>query len=120
MKKITQPSVIESAGNKIKIIEEFVGNVNTNTPDVSIARMNSPEGWMEPGQTPDFNEYTLILKGSLKVETRDETLIIRENQAVITQAGEWVRYSTPEKGGAEYLSVCLQAFSPDTVHRDEE
>ncbi len=120
MKKISKPTIIEAAGNKPKLIEEFIGNVNSQNSDISIARMKSPEGWVEPGQTPEFTEYTVVLKGLLKVESKKETITLTENQTIITQAGEWVRYSTPEKGGAEYISVCTQAFSPETVHRDEE
>ena len=115
---IAAPSVVEAAGNKPKRIEEFVGRVNTETPDLSIARMRSPSGWIEPGQTPDFDEVTLVLRGSLRVETRAETLDVAAGQAVLAPRGEWVRYSTPGAEGADYVSVCLPAFSPDTVHRD--
>ena len=113
---IEKPTVIEAAGNKPKRIEEFVGRVNTGTGGVSVARMVSPAGWVEPGQTPEFDEYTVVLKGALRVETRESVLEVRAGQATITRAGEWVRYGTPE--GAEYLAVCLPAFSPETVHRD--
>jgi quercetin dioxygenase-like cupin family protein len=116
---IEAPSVIESAGNKPKIIEEYVGRVNTGGGEVSVARMRSPAGWEEPGQTPEFDEYTVVLRGLLRVETRDGVLEVRAGQAVVTRGGEWVRYSTPEEGGAEYVAVCLPAFSPATVHRDE-
>lgn len=115
---VSSPSVIEAAGNKPKRIEEFVGRVNTETPAVSVARMKSPQGWVEPGQTPEFDEYTLVLDGTLRVESKDATLDVGAGQAVITHAGEWVRYSTPDEG-AEYVAVCLPAFSSDTVHRDE-
>lgn len=115
---IKAPKVIESAGNKPKIIEEYVGRVNTGGEGVSVARMRSPGGWEEPGQTPEFDEYTVVLRGLLRVRTRDETIDVREGQAVVTRRGEWVQYSTPEEGGAEYVAVCLPAFSPDTVHRD--
>ena len=115
--KIAQPSVITAAGKKPKRIEEFVGRVNSQTPEVSIARMTSPAGWIEPGQRPEFDEYTLVLKGKLLVKTQNEVLEIHGNEAVIIRAGDWVQYSTPK--GAEYISVCLPAFSPDTVHRDE-
>ena len=115
---IKAPKVIESAGNKPKVIEEYVGRVNTGGADVSVARMKSPVGWEEPGQTPEFDEYTLVLRGLLRVKTKDETLDVRAGQAVITRRGEWVQYSTPEEEGAEYVAVCLPAFSPDTVHRD--
>jgi mannose-6-phosphate isomerase-like protein (cupin superfamily) len=125
---IAGPTVIKAAGNKPKLIQEFVGRVNT--PDAvkqgepSIARMKSPGGWVEPGQRPEFDEYTLVLEGLLRVESRDaggalQHLDVRAGEAVITPAGEWVRYSTPGEGGAQYIAVCLPAFSPDTVHRDE-
>ncbi len=116
---ISSPSVIEAAGNKPKIIEEFVGRVNSQTEGVSIARMKSPSGWLEPGQTPEFDEYTLVLAGSLRVETRDGVIDVAAGQAIITHRGEWVRYSSPAEQGAEYVAVCLPAFSPETVHRDE-
>ena len=115
---IPSPTVIEAAGNKPKLIEEFVGRVNSGTSGLSIARMSSPEGWVEPGQTPEFDEYTLVLKGMLRVESAEGTTEVRAGQAIITPAGHWVRYSTPEAGGAEYLAVCLPGFSPETVHRD--
>ena len=115
---VTAPSVIQAAGNKPKIIEEFVGRVNTRTSSTSIARMQSPGGWVEPGQTPEFDEFTVVLKGMLRVKTRTETLDVRSGQAIIVKAGEWIQYSSPEDGGAEYIAVCLPAFSPDTVHRD--
>ncbi len=118
-KKIDSPSIIEAAGNKPKIIEEYFGGVNSNTTEVSMARMTSPGGWIEPGQTPEFNEYTVVLKGHLQVETRDQTLTISAGEAVLVEAGEWVRYSTPDETGAEYMAVCLPAFSPDNVHRDD-
>lgn len=116
--RISCPAVIEAAGNKPKKIEEFVGRVNSATEAVSIARMTSPEGWLEPGQTPEFDEYTVVLRGSLVVESRSGTLTIAAGEAFITRAGEWVRYSTPHPGGAEYMAICLPAFSPSTVHRD--
>ena len=118
-KKIHHPTIIEAAGNKPKIIEEFFGHVNSQTSEVSIARMTSPGGWIEPGQTPEFNEYTMVLKGNLQVETRDQTLLISAGEAILVEAGEWVRYSTPDETGAEYVAVCLPAFSPDNVHRDD-
>jgi mannose-6-phosphate isomerase-like protein (cupin superfamily) len=117
-KKIPAPTVIEAAGNKPKIIEEFAGRVNTGADTVSIARMQSPSGWEEPGQTPDFDEYTIVLKGMLRVEHKEGAMEIAAGQAVLTRAGEWVRYSTPGPEGAEYMAICLPAFSPDTVHRD--
>lgn len=115
---INEPSVISASGNKPKEIQEYVGRVNSSTTDTSIARMISPQGWIEPGQTPEFDEYTLVLKGTLKVETKKEIFIVSEGQAIIVNKGEWVRYSTPEIGGAEYIAVCLPAFSVEKVHRD--
>ena len=117
--RIEKPTVVQAAGNKPKRIEEFVGLVNSGTREMSLARMTSPEGWVEPGQTPEFDEYTLVLRGSLRVETRQGVLDVEAGQAVIAPRGEWVRYSTPGRGGAEYVAVCVPAFSPDTVHRDE-
>ena len=114
---IAAPKVIAPAGNKPKRIEEYVGRVASGTDGVSVARMQSPPGWVEPGQTPAFDEYTLVLAGTLRVETKDGVLEVRAGQAVIAPRGEWVRYSTPD--GAEYVAVCAPAFSPDTVHRDE-
>ncbi len=116
---IEQPSVIEATGNKPKRIEEFIGRVNSKTDGISLARMKSPGGWVEPGQTPEFNEFTLVLKGALKVESHTGALEVKAGQAVITHSGEWVRYSTPGPEGAEYIAVCLPAFSMDTVHRDQ-
>lgn len=115
---IPNPIVIEAAGNKPKLIEEFFGRVNSRTDAVSIARMRSPGGWVEPGQTPEFDEYTVVLRGELQVETKTGTLTVRAGQAVLTPKGGWVRYSTPHADGAEYVAVCLPAFSPATVHRD--
>ena len=117
---IEKPSIIEAAGNKPKKIEEFVGRVNSDDSNISIARMTSPDGWVEPGQRPEFKELTVVLEGTLVVEYEGGTLKINSGQAVITQPGEWVRYSTPDEGGAKYIAVCLPAFSPDTVNRDEE
>ncbi|SRR5581483_4015754 len=114
---IAHPKIIEAAGNKPKRIEEFVGRVNSSTPAVSVARMKSPPGWVEPGQTPEFDEYTVVLNGMLRVASRDGSVDVRAGEAVIAHKGEWVQYSTPE--GAEYVAVCLPAFSPETVHRDE-
>jgi ethanolamine utilization protein EutQ (cupin superfamily) len=114
---VPRPSVIEAAGNKPKKIEEFVGRVNSGTDAVSVARMKSPPGWVEPGQRPEFDEYTVVLEGMLRVEHENGTLDVRAGEAVITRRGEWVRYSTPDDG-AEYVAVCLPAFSPDTVNRD--
>lgn len=115
---INAPTIIEAAGNKPKRIEEYVGRVNSKTDSLSLARMKSPGGWVEPGQTPEFAEYTLVLKGMLRVNTKTGVHELREGQALITQPGEWVQYSTPEPDGAEYVAVCLPAFSPTTVHRD--
>ncbi len=115
---IRQPSVIEAAGNKPKRIEEYVGRVTSGHAGVSVARMVSPEGWVEPGQRPAFEEITVVLRGTLRVESELGALQVRAGQAVVAHPGEWVRYSTPEPGGAEYMAVCLPAFSPDTVHRD--
>lgn len=117
---IDKPTIVQAAGNKPKRIEEFVGRVNTGTAGASVARMTSPRGWVEPGQTPEFDEYTLVLRGTLRVETRQGALDVRAGQAVAVPRGEWVRYSTPDEGGAEYVAVCVPAFSPGTVHRDEE
>ena len=116
---IESPSVVEAAGNKPKIIEEYVGRVNTGSAELSVARMRSPGGWEEPGQRPEFDEYTIVLRGVLRVKTETGTLDVRAGQAVVTRRGEWVQYSTPEDEGAEYVAVCLPAFSPGTVHRDE-
>jgi len=116
---INNPTIIEAAGNKPKIIEEFIGRVNSKTDDVSIARMKSPAGWVEPGQTPEFNEYTVVLGGTLRVTTKAETVDVHAGEAIIAPKGEWVQYSSPEAEGAEYIAVCLPAFSPDIVHRDE-
>ena len=118
-KLILFPSIITAAGNKPKVIEEYIGRVNSNTDRLSIARMKSPEGWIEPGQTPEFDEWTLVLKGTLRVTTARTAVDVGEGQAILAEKGEWVRYSTPFAGGAEYVSVCMPAFSPDMVHRDE-
>ncbi|MBL8014400.1 MAG: cupin [Candidatus Omnitrophica bacterium] len=116
---ISQPTQIQAAGNKPKIIHEFIGRINSKTTDLSIARMQSPSGWVEPGQAPEFDEYTVVLKGLLRVKSTEETLDVMAGQAVIAQAGQWVQYSTPGPEGAEYIAVCLPAFSPQTVHRDQ-
>ncbi|NNF15310.1 MAG: cupin domain-containing protein [Gammaproteobacteria bacterium] len=118
-KLIESPSVIESAGNKPKRIEEYVGRVNTGHASISVAKMSSPGGWKEPGQRPEFEEVTLVIRGMLKVEFDGGEIDVGAGECVVTQPGEWVRYSTPEAGGAEYVAVCLPAFSPDTVHRDK-
>ena len=117
-KLIAQPTIIQAAGNKPKKIEEFIGRVNSQSDEISIARMTSPAGWLEPGQTPEFNEYTVVLRGTLRVETRDASFDVTAGQAVIVSRGQWVRYSTPGDDGAEYIAVCVPAFSPGTVHRD--
>ena len=116
---IQKPTRITPAGNKPKLIDEVVGRVNSKTDTISIAHMRSPSGWVEPGQTPQFDEYTYVLKGSLQVNHKGGVIEVRAGQAVITRKGEWVQYSTPSPDGAEYIAVCLPAFSPDTVHRDE-
>jgi mannose-6-phosphate isomerase-like protein (cupin superfamily) len=115
---IQKPTRIEAAGTKPKIIDELVGRVNSQTSALSVAHMRSPEGWEEPGQTPEFDEYTVVLRGTLRVQHKDGQIDVAAGQAVITHRGEWVRYSTPFEGGAEYIAVCLPAFSPATVHRD--
>jgi len=116
---IEQPAVIAAAGNKPKRIEEYTGRVNSGHESISIARMVSPEGWEEPGQRPEFEEITVVLKGMIRVEHEGGSLDVRAGQAVVSVPGEWVRYSSPEPGGAEYIAVCLPAFSPAIVHRDE-
>lgn len=116
---INSPSIIKAAGNKGKIIKEFFGHVNSKTSEVSIAHMKSPEGWVEPGQTSGFNEYTIVLKGKLRITTKNEEIEVSEGQGIMTSKNEWVRYSSPFEGGAEYIAVCLPAFSPEIVHRDD-
>ena len=116
---IQKATVVQAAGNKPKLIEEFVGRVNSGTAAVSVARMRSPGGWVEPGQTPEFDEYTVVLRGALRVTTKSGTIEVRAGEAVIAPRGEWVQYSTPGDEGAEYVAVCLPAFSPQIVHRDE-
>jgi mannose-6-phosphate isomerase-like protein (cupin superfamily) len=117
---ISQPTRIAAAGNKPKLIDEYVGRVNSKTSAASVAHMRSPQGWVEPGQTPEFDEFTIVLKGTVRVEHAGGTLDVSAGQAVIAQAGEWVRYSTPGEGGAEYIAVCLPAFSMEGVHRDRD
>lgn len=117
---VDRPTIIAAAGNKPKTIEEYIGHVNSKTAALSVAKMTSPSGWVEPGQTPEFDEYTVVLRGMLQVETKSGTLEVRPGQAIITHRGEWVRYSTPGSEGAEYIAICLPAFSPGTVHRDPE
>lgn len=116
---ISQPTRITPAGNKPKLIDEYIGRVNSKTSAASVAHMRSPSGWAEPGQTPEFDEFTVVLKGALHVEHENGSIDVAAGQAVITYAGEWVRYSTPGEDGAEYIAVCLPAFSMETVHRDE-
>jgi mannose-6-phosphate isomerase-like protein (cupin superfamily) len=117
---IDRPTVIQAAGNKPKQIEEFAGRVNSGHAAVSVARMVSPEGWAEPGQRPEFEEITLVLRGLLRVEHERGALDVRAGQAIVTHPGEWVRYSSPEPGGAEYVAVCTPAFTPQSVHRDAD
>ena len=116
---IPQPTRITAAGNKPKLIDEYIGRVNSNDSAVSVAHMRSPQGWVEPGQAPEFDEFTVVLKGLLHVKSKNGELDVRAGQAVVTHAGEWVQYSTPDADGAEYIAVCLPAFSMGTVHRDE-
>jgi ethanolamine utilization protein EutQ len=116
---IPKPTRITPAGNKPKLIDEYIGRVNSSTAATSVAHMRSPAGWQEPGQTPDFDEFTIVLNGVVRVEYSGGSLDVHAGQAVVAHRGEWVRYSTPEAEGAEYIAVCLPAFSMDTVHRDE-
>ena len=116
---ISNPTIIESAGNKPKIIEEYFGRVNSKTENVSIAKMTSPQGWVEPGQRPQFDEYTVVLKGILQVKTEKEIIDVKAGSGILTKKGEWIQYSTPYDGTVEYIAVCLPAFSPKTVNRDE-
>ncbi len=120
IRHISEPVIIAAQGNKPKSIEEFIGRVGTATAGVSIARMKSPSGWVEPGQTPEFDEYTVVLRGMLRVDTKDRTFHVGAGEAIIVERGQWVRYSTPGDQGAEYIAVCIPAFSPDLVHRDAE
>jgi len=115
---IAKPTLITAAGNKPKMIEEFIGRVNSKSDNASVARMRSPSGWVEPGQTPEFDEYSVVLKGMLRVKHKSGVVDVEAGQAIIAHRGEWVQYSTPGPDGAEYLAVCLPAFSPGTVHRD--
>ena len=117
---IDRPTIVQAAGNKPKQIEEYAGRVNSGHGGVSVARMVSPEGWAEPGQRPEFEEITLVLRGVLRVEHERGSLDVRAGQAVVTHPGEWVRYSSPEPGGAEYVAVCMPAFTPQAVHRDAQ
>ncbi len=115
---ISKPTRIEAAGNKPKLIEEYIGRITSQTATASVAHMRSPAGWLEPGQTPEFDEFTVVVKGMLRIEHAEGSLDVRPGQAVIVPKGEWIRYSTPEAEGAEYYAVCVPAFSPETVHRD--
>jgi mannose-6-phosphate isomerase-like protein (cupin superfamily) len=115
---IDSPAIVQAAGTKPKRIEEYAGRVNSGHASVSVARMTSPPGWVEPGQRPEFEEVTVVLRGMLRVEHDAGVIDVRAGQAIVTAPGEWIRYSTPEADGAEYIAVCLPAFSPDTVHRD--
>lgn len=117
---ISQPTRIQASGNKPKLIDEYIGRINSKTSAASVAHMRSPQGWVEPGQTPAFDEFTIVLKGTLRVEHKEGSLEVDAGQAVICHAGEWVRYSTPREDGAEYIAVCLPAFSIETVHRDPD
>jgi mannose-6-phosphate isomerase-like protein (cupin superfamily) len=116
---IAAPTVVAAAGNKPKRIEEYAGRINSGHEQVSVARMVSPEGWVEPGQRPEFEEITVVLRGALRVDHDGGSIDVRAGQAVVSHPGEWVRYSSPEPGGAEYVAICLPAFSPATVHRDD-
>ena len=116
---IAQPTRIQAAGNKPKVIDEYVGRVNSQTAAVSVAQMHSPQGWVEPGQTPEFDDFTIVLEGMIRVTHKTGTLDVRAGQALIAYAGEWVQYSTPESDGADYIAVCLPAFSMESVHQDK-
>ena len=118
IKLIQSPKLVKAAGNMPKAINEFFGMVNSQTSEISIARMRSPTGWEEPGQTPEFDEYTVVLKGTLWVETKNDDFYVHQNQAIMVSKGEWVRYSSPGEDGAEYIAICLPAFSPEMAHRD--
>jgi mannose-6-phosphate isomerase-like protein (cupin superfamily) len=117
---IESPKIIQAAGNKPKTIEEFFGRVNSGSSAISVARMKSPPGWVEPGQTPEFDEYSVVLRGTLRVAAHGGVLDVRAGQAVLAERGQWVQYSTPGPEGAEYIAVCLPAFSPETVHRNDQ
>jgi mannose-6-phosphate isomerase-like protein (cupin superfamily) len=117
-KIIEKPTEIKAHGNKLKIIQEFIGKINTDNKKISIARMNSPQGWSEPGQTPQFDEYTIVLKGTLCINTKEKIFNVEAGQAFFAAKGQWVQYSTPHPGGSQYIAVCVPAFSPELVHRD--
>ena len=118
IKKIDTPTIIKAAGNKSKHILEYFGRVNSQTDEISVAKMTSPQGWVEPGQRPEFDEYTLVLQGTLKAKTKDQVFEIKSGEAIFVEKNEWVQYSTPYEGGAEYIAICLPAFSRELVHRD--
>jgi mannose-6-phosphate isomerase-like protein (cupin superfamily) len=118
IKLIQSPKLVKAAGNMPKAINEFFGRVNSQTSEISIARMKSPAGWEEPGQTPEFDEYTVVLKGTLRVETKKDDFYVHQNQAIMVGKGEWVKYSSPGEEGTEYIAICLPAFSPEMVNRD--
>jgi mannose-6-phosphate isomerase-like protein (cupin superfamily) len=120
IKLIQSPKLVKAAGNIPKAINEFFGMVNSQNSEISIARMQSPAGWEEPGQTPEFDEYTVVLKGTLRVETRKDDFYVHQNQAIMVGKGEWVRYSSPGEEGAEYIAICIPAFSPEMVYRDPQ
>lgn len=120
IKLIQSPKLVKAAGNMPKAINEFFGRVNSQTSEISIARMKSPAGWEEPGQTPEFDEYTVVLKGTLRVETKKDDFYVHQNQAIMVGKGEWVRYSSPGEEGAEYIAICIPAFSPEMVNRDQQ
>ena len=120
IKLIHSPKLIKAVGNMPKAINEFFGRVNSQTSEISIARMNSPAGWEEPGQTPEFDEYTVVFKGTLRVETKKDDFYVHQNQAIMVGKGEWVRYSSPGEEGAEYIAICIPAFSPEMVNRDQQ
>jgi mannose-6-phosphate isomerase-like protein (cupin superfamily) len=117
---IKSPSIVKAEGNEPKIIQEFIGRVSSKDTNVSVARMRSPAGWEEPGQTPEFVEYTIVLSGTVRIKSKDGIVDVKSGEAIITQKGEWIQYSTPGIDDAEYISVCLPAFSPSTVHRDSK
>lgn len=120
IRHIKSPAAVKAQGNKPKSIKECVGRVSTGTTTISIARMKSPKGWKEPGQTPEFDEYTVVLRGTLRVKTNERTINVKAGESIIVDKGEWVQYSTPGEGGAEYIAVCIPAFSPEIVNRDEK
>jgi ethanolamine utilization protein EutQ (cupin superfamily) len=117
---INEPTIVKAAGNKEKIIKEFFGAVNSGNKDISIAVMNSPSGWLEPGQTPEFDEYTVVIGGELHIKTKENEFDVKAGKAVLIKKGEWVQFSTPNPAGANYVSVCIPAFTPEKVHRDKE